>query len=115
MTDRTDPYQKWKEQYHPSEQELSEIKQERAEMEDTMSEWIQMQPNGDIAYHSSSQMKNGGHGTGSWIVTPQETEDYALAKSQYQLNVPGDTMLITSKLENGEWIVSNKELKNFKA
>jgi hypothetical protein len=47
---------------------------ERKALEGTMWEWAQMQPNGDIAVRTSDYGSGGTHGTGGFVVSPDEKD-----------------------------------------
>lgn len=106
----TDKFFEWAAQLPPSTpEEKKQSEEERKALEGTMWEWAQMQPNGDIAVRTSDYGVGGTHGTGGFVVSPDE-KDYEKAKQQYGLNKPGDTYSVSKKLVGGNWVILDEEI-----
>ena len=74
----------------------------------TMREWAQMQEDGSIGVHTSGYAADGTHGTGGFVVSPND-EDYEKAKLQYSLTKPGDTYHKQQKWVDGQWVTLLEE------
>lgn len=70
----------------------------------TLSEWAQMQPNGDIVVRTSDYGLDGTHGSGGFTVSSSE-DGYEQCRKEYGLDKPGDTRTIVKKLVAGVWVV----------
>lgn len=89
-------------------EESERYKLEREAAKGTRWEWAQMQDDGIIGVHTSMYDLDGSHGTGGFVVSPDD-KDYEKAKEQYGLSKPGDTYHQKQKVVNGEWVTVLEE------
>lgn len=94
-----------------SEEERKQIAEERANTDDTMQEWAQLQTNGDIALHNMAILKSGVSSSGGSVIHPGDGS-YEEAKAFYQLNSPGDTRTFVKHLVDGEWVIVAENFYN---
>ncbi len=71
-------------------------------------DWAHMQDDGVIGVHTSMSDTDGSHGTGGFVVSPDE-KDYEKAKQLYGLSKPGDTYHRQQKMIDGQWVTVLEE------
>ncbi|MBZ0185633.1 MAG: hypothetical protein K8F91_05220 [Candidatus Obscuribacterales bacterium] len=74
----------------------------------TFREWAQMQDDGTIGVRSSGYASDGSHGTGGFVVSPND-EDYEKAKQYYGLSKPGETYHLQQECVDGQWVTVLEE------
>lgn len=96
------------EQGRPTPEESAQHKAAIEASYGTMSEWAQMQEDGSIGVYTSGYAQDGGHGTGGFVVLPDD-ERYEEAKQYYGLGKPGDTYHKQEKWVDGQWVTVLEE------